>query len=108
MSIVGSMNKRPPLEPPAETPEELSAAQLQARIDDISDKRREERFAWIVVTTILATITLVGGYSSNAMPLVIIVFELPLLFLLAKKMGIEDVAQLLDRILSNLGKSNGG
>jgi len=81
---------------------------LERKPSDSHDRHREERFAWIVITTILLTVLLLHDSSAEFLPLAVVILELPLLFLLAKKMSIESVAQLFDRLIGDLSKTTKG
>ncbi|WBQ11707.1 hypothetical protein L2D00_07545 [Hyphomonadaceae bacterium BL14] len=103
----GTTASKPPLEPPLASDDKQSEAlaRLEARFEDLCDRHKEERFLWIAVTVILMNILLLGDVQPSMLPIAIVLLELPLLFLLAKKLGIESVAQLFDRIISDIGRT---
>ena len=94
-----------PLEPPPTSKSEEALQALEKKLDRERDERNEERFVWIAVTTILTTILFLHDTQSEFLPLAVVLLELPLLFWVAKKMGVESVAQLFDRLISEVGRS---
>lgn len=72
------------------------------------DARSEERFIWIVVCVILVDVLWFRGVSNPTLPLVVLILQLIVLLVLARRMGIDDVVVLVDRILHSAGKRAGG
>lgn len=99
-----------PLKPPRDSNKDEALASLERQLQDAQDRHREERFIWISVVTILLTILLLHDSPSATLPLVVVLLELPLLIWVAKRCGVEDVAQLLDRLMNDMGRtaSKGG
>lgn len=70
---------------------------LQAKLSKEKDDRREERFIWSIAFIILFNVVAFTVIESWSGPLVLLVFEFLILSVLAKKMGIEEIVQILDR-----------
>ena len=62
----------------------------------------EERFIGIVMLLILFNIVFFTLMPSFSGPLVLLVLELIILIPLARRMGMEEIAQMLDRVIGRL------
>jgi hypothetical protein len=108
----------PPSPPPdfdssllSQEPSKLHAqiAQLQEELAKERDARREERFVFIVLTVLLLDIVFFSVMESFGGPLALLILELLILIPLARRMGMEEIAALLDRVLSRvIAKSDDG
>ena len=76
--------------------------ELQKELEKERDARREERFIFIVVLTLLLDIILFTFLPSVSGPLAIVTLELLILIPLANRMGVQEIAQMLDRALGRL------
>jgi hypothetical protein len=83
-------------------------AALEAQLSAEKDARNEERFIWIVVCTILVNVIWFRNASNPVLPLVILVLELLVLVVVARRMGIDDIVSLVDRLLHSVGRGAGG
>jgi hypothetical protein len=83
-------------------------AALETQLSEIKDARNEERFIWIVVCTILVDVIWFRNAINPVLPLVILVLELLVLLVLARRMGIDDLVSLVDRLLHSVGRGAGG
>lgn len=63
---------------------------------------------WIVVVTILVDVLWFRNAANPVVPLIVLVLELVVLLVLARRMGIDDIVQIVDRILHSVGRSAGG
>lgn len=83
-------------------------AALESELQDEKDGRLEDRFISFVIFVILLDIMLLHGTANVALPIVVLILQLFVFFLLAKRMGSEDVARLIDRLLHSVSRSRGG
>lgn len=86
-------------------PHDKTAAKLENSLEKERDERKEERFIWILVTTILLNICFFMSMQSSTGPLIIGLLQLVGFVLVAKKLGMEEVVQLFDRMLSTITNS---
>lgn len=81
--------------------------ELQEALTDERDARREDRFIFIAVVVLLLDIMLFTVMPNFGGPFAILILQLLILIPLAKRMGMQEVAQLLDRALSRMaGKAS--
>lgn len=66
------------------------------------DARKEERFIFIVLFTLVFDIMLFTVMPSFGGPLAVVILELLILIPLAKRMGMEEVAKMLSRLLDRV------
>lgn len=76
--------------------------ELQKTLSKEKDARQEERFFGILLLTILFNVLIFMPMQSWGGPISILILELIVLFLLARRMGMEEVEQIIDRFLSSL------
>lgn len=93
------------LTPPEESKTDDAVVEMERKLEAAKDRHLEERFVWVALTTILLTVLILHDSESEMLPLAIVLLELPLLFWLAKKMGVESVAELFDRLISDIGRN---
>ena len=77
-------------------------ARLQERLTDEKDARKEERFVGIFCLVFLLDVVLFYVMESFLAPAAIVILQLMILFPLAKRMGMEEIAQMLDRVLTRI------
>lgn len=75
---------------------------LQQRLNYEQDARREERFVYIVVLVILLDVVFFSIMPSFGGPISLLILELLILIPLAKRMGMEEIASVLDRVLNRV------
>lgn len=93
---------------PAETdPKDAALDELGKQLEAAKDLRREERFIWLVAVVILIDVLWFKDAENAALPVIVLLLELVILFILARRMGIDDIVQLLDRLLHAVGNSSG-
>ncbi len=74
----------------------------------LRDRLLEERFGWIVVCFVLFNAAILANFQTWTAALSVLVPELLLLILLARRFGLEQVTRLVDRIIEGYaGKGNG-
>lgn len=93
-------------EPKTKTDDAFAVLEQQFKAE--KDARSEERFIWIVICTVLIDVLWFRGATNPTLPLVALILELIVLLVLARRMGIDDVVVLVDRILHSAGKRAGG
>lgn len=81
-------------------------AELQGSLEDERDARVEERFVFIVILVLLLDVVFFSVMPSFGGPIALLILELLILIPLAKRMGMEEIAKLLDRVLSRLIPTN--
>lgn len=83
--------------------------ELQEEIARLRDARREERFVFIVVALLLLDVVFFSVMESFGGPLALFIMELLILIPLARRMGMEEIATILDRVLSRVvGRTGNG
>lgn len=93
-------------EPATKTDDALAVLEREHKAE--KEARSEERFIWIVVCVILVDVLWFRSASNPTLPIVVLILELIVLLVLARRMGIDDVVVLVDRILHSAGKRAGG
>ena len=78
--------------------------ELQEEIARELDARMEERLIWILVVIILLDVYLFTSMDSIMGPLVIGIFQLLAFILIARKLGMEQIIQLIDGIIAVIAK----
>lgn len=76
--------------------------QLQEELTAERDARREERFIFIVLVVILFDIVFFTVMSNISGPIAILILQLLILIPLARRMGMQEIAQSLDNVLSRI------
>lgn len=82
-----------------------AAASLETQLDQEKDARREERFVWIVVCVILIDVIWLRSAHNVTMAVAVVVLELVILFIIAKRLGIEEIPEFLSRTADKLSGS---
>lgn len=82
----------------ASAPED-AMARLQAELERVNDSRREERFCWIVTVMILLNALFFERIETTGVALTLLILQLVLVFVLAKRLGVEQLVLLLNRII---------
>lgn len=85
-----------------------AAARIADELEAAKDARKEERFLWIVVAVILVDVLWFKDSPNPTLPVVVLVLQLVVLIVLARRMGIDDVVELIDRLLHTVGSKAGG
>jgi hypothetical protein len=87
--------------------EQLSA--LQEELAAERDARREDRFIFIVALVILFNVVFFTVMPNFGGPLALLGLELLILIPLAKRMGMQEIAAMLDRVIHRMaGKAGDG
>lgn len=85
----------------------VANANLGETLEGVKDARCEERFVWIVVVVILVDVLWFKDSTNPTLPLVVLVLQLVVLLILARKMGIDDVVTLINKLLHSVGNKAG-
>lgn len=83
-------------------------AALEEQLAAEKDGRNEDRFIALIIIFVLVDIALLNNASNFAVPLIALIFELIVLLILAKRMGSEEVVQMLDKIIHSVSRPRGG
>lgn len=78
---------------------------LQGELQRQLDERKEERLIWILVVTVLLDVYFFTSMDNIAGPIVILVFQVLVVVMVATKMGMEQVVQLIDRMIAMLARN---
>lgn len=70
----------------------------QREIEKLKDSAREERFCWIVVCMILFDCFAFVSFKDWGASLSILILEILLLLVMARKHGVEDLIAIIDKI----------
>jgi hypothetical protein len=91
-------------QPPTKQDEQI--AELQEKLTQERDGRREDRFVGLVMLAILLDVVFFSVVSWGG-GLAIVVLELIILIPLAKRMGMEELGQIISSVLNRLaGKAS--
>jgi TRAP-type C4-dicarboxylate transport system permease large subunit len=86
-----------------------SIAVLEQQLEAERDARREERFVFIILCVILLNVVLFSVLDGLGGPLALLVLELIILVPLARRMGIDEIHQILSNVLDRMaGKARNG
>lgn len=77
-------------------------AELQETLAQERDARREERFVFIVILVLLLDVVFFSVMPSFGGPIALLVLELLILIPLAKRMGMEEIATILSRVVGRI------
>jgi hypothetical protein len=87
-------------EQPTLRDEQINA--LQESLAAERDARREDRFIFIVAFVILFDVAFFTVMPNFGGPLALLILELLILIPLARRMGMEEIAALIDRVLHRM------
>lgn len=74
---------------------------LEKQLEAERDRRREERFLWVVLLIAGVDIVTFGSMQTWAAPVTIFTLQIIGLLVYARQAGIEEVQQFVDKILSS-------
>jgi len=84
------------------TQQDQQVEDLQKELDAERDSRREDRFIFIVIAIILLDVVFFSVLNNFGGPIALIVLELLILIPVARRMGMEEIAKLMDQILNRV------
>lgn len=76
--------------------------ELQEQLAYERDARKEDRFVFIVAVVLLLDVVFFTVMPSFGGPLALLILELLVLIPLAKQMGMEEIVQILSRVLHRM------
>ena len=82
--------------------------ELQQRLSEEKDSRKQERFFGILGFLILFNVIVLTPMQTWGGPISILILELIALVLLASRMGLQEASQIIDRILVHSSKRSRG
>jgi hypothetical protein len=94
--------------PESPTAKDAQLQELQEELTNERDARREDRFVFIVVIVLLLDVVFFTVMPSFGGPLALLVLELLILIPLAQRMGMEEIAAILDRVLRRVADKASG
>ena len=83
-------------------------AHLEVELQGEKDARLEERFLWIMVCVILVDVLWFRNAPNAVIPILVLILEAIILFVLARRMGIQEVSALFERVIHGLGQRGTG
>lgn len=90
------------------TKADIQIQELQECLEKERDARKEERFFFSLLTVILLDVVFFSVMDTFAAPLALLVLELLVLIPLARRMGVNEIAQIISRVLDRIaGKAAG-
>jgi hypothetical protein len=88
--------------------QEKQIQELQENLEYERDARLEERFVFIVLIVLLLDVVFFTIMPTFGGPIALLILELLILIPLAKRMGMEEIAKTLNRVLDRMvSKSDG-
>lgn len=81
--------------------------ELEARLEKERDGRREDRFVGVVLLVLLLDVVFFSVMPTFGGPLALLVLELLILIPLARRMGMEEIAQILSSVLHRMAGKAG-
>jgi hypothetical protein len=77
-------------------------ANLANQLADEKDRRREERFLFILAVVCILNVLFLRDVENWAVPLVLLILELIFLSMAAKMLGVDWVVTLIDKVVGQL------
>jgi hypothetical protein len=87
---------------------DAAKAELEEKLQAERDARSEERFVWVVVCVILVDVLWFRNAPNAAIPVVVLVLEILIFFVLARRMGIEKLELLFEGLIHSFGRKGSG
>lgn len=89
------------------SPQDKQIQELQAKLIYEKDARLEERFVYLVVAVMLLDVVFFTVMPTFGGPIALLILELLVLIPLAKRMGMEEIARILGRVLDRMVAKGG-
>ena len=77
---------------------------LEQELERERDERREDRFLCLIIVLMLVDILLLDGAANSAVVFVVFVLQVVFLFVIAKRLGIEQMVGILNRMINTFTK----
>ena len=87
---------------PEPTNQDLQVGELAEKLSYEKDARQEERFIFIVLIIMLLDVVFFTVMPTFGGPIALLILELLVLIPLAKRMGMEEIAKLMNRVLDRM------
>lgn len=103
-----SSNKKETLEdllPGEPSKQDELVANLQEDLARERDARREDRFLFIVISVLLLDVVFFSVMDTFGGPIALFILELLILVPLAKRLGREEIAQILSSVLARVSEN---
>lgn len=84
------------------TNQDEQIAALERRLEEALDARREDRFVGIVLIVLLLDVVFFSVMPTFGGPLALLILQLLILIPLARRMGMEEIAKILSRVISRV------
>ncbi|WP_141659699.1 MULTISPECIES: hypothetical protein [Chelatococcus] len=84
------------------TKQDQQIEELQKQLAYERDARREDRFVGIVCLALLLNVVFFSVMPNFGGPIALLVLELLILIPLAQRMGMQEIAQILNRVLHRM------
>lgn len=84
------------------SPGSETIARLQQQLEALKDARNEERFYAILILVILLDVILFDAVDGLLVPITVVVLELILLIPLARRFGLEGIAEFLSSLVRRI------
>ncbi len=81
--------------------------ELQEALTEERDARKEERFVFIILAVLLLDIVFFSVMPTFGGPLALLVLELLVLIPLARRMGMEEIAKIMSRVIGRMAGKTG-
>lgn len=78
--------------------------QLEKQLEAERDCRREDRFLALLIITILLDIWMLDKVQNLMVPVIVFVLELMFFIAVAKRLGVQQIAGILDSVLSHFAR----
>lgn len=75
--------------------------ELQSEVQVLKDAKNEERFLFGLCVAVLLNVIFFSHMDGWGGPLSILLLELVIMMMMARKLGVEDITEMLDKYLMN-------
>ncbi|MEN2988993.1 hypothetical protein WG926_11825 [Tistrella sp. BH-R2-4] len=90
---------------PSDNPTQDSIENLSQALEAERDARMEERFIFILVIMILLDVVFFSVLDTWTAPLSLVILQIILLLVLARRMGIQEFQILIDRLIGRISEA---
>ena len=90
------------------TKKDQQLSELQERLTSEQDARKEDRFVFIVLIVMLLDVVFFTIMPTFGGPIALLILQLLVLIPLANRMGMQEISQLLSRVLDRMVSKSSG
>ncbi len=83
------------------TKKDAQIADLQAEIQQLENGNNEDRFVFGLIILILLDVIFFSHTDGWGAPLAILILELIVIMMMAKRLGVEEITNILDKYILN-------